>query len=134
MVAESLKTFGTLHAPVHSAGIFRMNPVEATPTEEFRQIMDTNLTSTYFLLKFLMPHFTSRAPAMSWPSAPSRARWGSPGDRLLRQQVGPHGHAGGLPHGGGSSGGSRSRPSCLGFTLTPAWDTHPGELPAEWLR
>ena len=37
IVAESLKTFGTLHALVHSAGVFRMNSLEATSTEEWRR-------------------------------------------------------------------------------------------------
>ncbi len=133
IVAESLKTFGTLHALVHSAGIFRMNPVEATPTEEFRQVMDTNLTSTYFLLKFLMPHFYKQgaghiialgsvAGKIGFPqeTAYCASKWGLMGMlAALRMEAAPK--------------GVKVTAILPGATLTPAWDSFPGELPKERL-
>lgn len=57
IVAEALKTFGAVHAFVHSAGLFRVSRLEDTSAEEFRQVMDTNLTSVFAFLKHLLPHF-----------------------------------------------------------------------------
>ena len=133
IVAESLKTFGTVHALVHSAGIFRMNAVEATPTEEFRQVMDTNLTSTYFLLKFLMPQFYKQgdghvvaigsiAGKVGFPqeTAYCASKWGLMGMlAALRMEAAPK--------------GVKVTAILPGATLTPAWDTYPGELPTERL-
>ena len=133
IVEESLKTFGTVNALVHSAGIFRMNPVEATPTEEFRQVMDTNLTSTYFLLKFLMPHFykqgaghiialSSIAGKIGFPqeTAYCASKWGLMGMlAALRMEAAPR--------------GVKVTAILPGATLTPAWDTFTGELPADRL-
>ena len=133
IVAESLKTFGTVHALVHCAGIFRMNAVEATPTEEFRQVMDTNLTSTYFLLKFLMPQFYKQgdghvvaigsiAGKVGFPqeTAYCASKWGLMGMlAALRMEAAPR--------------GVKVTAILPGATLTPAWDTYPGELPTERL-
>ncbi len=57
IVAEALKTFGAVHAFVHSAGLFRVSRLEETKAEEFRLVMDTNLTSLFTFLRHLLPHF-----------------------------------------------------------------------------
>lgn len=133
MVAEALKTFGTLHAVVHCAGVFRMNPIEATPSEEFREVLDTNLTSTYFLLKYLMPHFykqgsghvialSSIAGKIGFheETAYCASKWGLMGLlAALRLEAAPK--------------GVKVTAILPGATLTPAWDTFPGVLPKDKL-
>lgn len=133
IVAEALKTFGTLHAVVHSAGVFRMNRIESTPSEEFRQVLDTNLTSTFYLLKYLMPHFykqgsghvialSSIAGKIGFPeeTAYCASKWGLMGLlAALRLEAAPK--------------GVKVTAILPGATLTPAWDTFTGPLPKDRL-
>ncbi len=131
IVAESLKTFGAVNAVVHSAGVFRMNRLEATPTEEWRQVLDTNLTSTYFLIKYLLPHFykqgaghvialSSIAGKIGFPqeTAYCASKWGLMGFlAALRLEAAPK--------------GVKVTAILPGATLTPAWNTFGGKLPRE---
>ncbi len=129
IVNESLKTFGAIHAIVHSAGVFRMNRVEATPPEEFRQVLDTNLTSLFYLLRHLLPHFykqkRGRVIAISsilgkqaYPleTAYCASKWGLMGFlSALREEA--------------RENGVTVTAICPGATLTPAWETYPKPLP-----
>jgi NADP-dependent 3-hydroxy acid dehydrogenase YdfG len=133
IVAESLKTFGTVHALVHSAGVFRMNPLETTSTEEWREVLDTNLTSTYYLLKFLLPHFYKQGAGhvvalssiagkigFDRETAYCASKWGLMGMlAALRLEAAPK--------------GVKVTAILPGATLTPAWDSYPGPLPKDRL-
>jgi len=128
VVAESLKTFGTLHALVHCAGVFRMNALERTPTEEFREVLDTNLTSTYYLLKYILPHFYKQGSGhvialssvagkvgFERETAYCASKWGLMGLlAALRPEAAPK--------------GVRVTAILPGPTLTPAWDSYGGGL------
>lgn len=129
VINESLKTFGAIHAIVHSAGVFRMNRVEATSPEEFRQVLDTNLTSLFYLLRHLLPHMykqqQGRIVAISsilgkeaYPSesAYCASKWGLMGFlKALREEARGH--------------GVTVTAICPGATLTPSWDSYPKPLP-----
>jgi len=129
VINESLKTFGAIHAIVHSAGVFRMNRVEATSPEEFRQLLDTNLTSLFYLLRHLLPHMykqkRGRIVAISsilgkdaYPSesAYCASKWGLMGFlKALREEA--------------RERGVTVTAICPGATLTPSWDSYPKPLP-----
>lgn len=133
IVAESLKTFGTLHALVHSAGIFRMNRVEAESAAQFREVLDTNLTSTFYLLKHLLPHFYKQnsghiialssiagREGFAGQTAYCASKWGLMGMlAALRKEA--------------SSKGVKVTTILPGATLTPAWDSFIGDLPKDML-
>jgi len=133
VVAEALKTFGAIHALVHSAGIFRMNRLESAPAGEFRQVMDTNLTSMQHLMQVVMPHFTrqghghvvaisSIAARVGFPAetAYCASKWGLMGFlAALREEV--------------REQGVRVTAVLPGPTLTPAWGSFKGPLLKERL-
>ena len=128
IVAESLKTFGTLHAVVHSAGIFRMGAAEVMTAEEFRLVMDTNLSSTFYLLRHILPHFYKQGSGhvvalsslagkigFAHETAYCASKWGLMGMlAALRLEAAPR--------------GVRVTAILPGATLTPAWDAFEGEL------
>lgn len=133
VVAESLKTFGAVHALVHSAGIFRMNRLESAPPDEFRSVLDTNLTSTNYLLRYLLPHFTRQGHGhvvaissiaarvgFAAETAYCASKWGLMGFlAALREEV--------------RERGVRVTAILPGPTLTPAWGTFKGTLLKERL-
>ena len=131
VVAESLKTFGAVHAVVHSAGVFRMCGVDDTPLELWEEVMDSNLTSTFLLAKHLAPHFyrqefghfiaiSSIAGRGGFPAetAYCASKWGLMGflESLRMESRGR---------------GVRVTAILPGATLTPAWSTYAGKLPVE---
>jgi NADP-dependent 3-hydroxy acid dehydrogenase YdfG len=131
IVAEALKTFGAVQALVHSAGIFRINRVEATSTEEFRQVLDTNLTSIYYLAKQLMPHFYRQGDGHVVAISSVAARQGFSGETAYcASKWGLMGFLEALRLEGGERG-VKVTAILPGATLTPAWDVYKGELPKE---
>ena len=133
VVAESLKTFGALDALVHSAGIFRISPLETMTAKAFREVMDTNLTSLFLVLKSLLPHFYGRGrgqvvaissiagrQAFSDETAYCASKWGLQGFlEALRLEAGPK--------------GVKVTSVLPGATWTPAWQAFEGEVPEEKL-
>lgn len=131
VVTEALKTFGTVHALVHSAGVFRMKAVHETPVEEFREVMDTNLTSLFFLTKHLLPHLQRQGhghiialssilgkEAHARQTSYCASKWGLMGFLgALREEVRAH--------------NIRVTAICPGAVRTPAWDTFPGPIPED---
>ncbi len=129
VVKEALKTFGAVHALVHSAGLFRMGPLEATSAEEFRQVIETNLTSLFYFLRHLLPHFYKQKhghvialssimgkQGCARETAYCASKWGLMGLlAALREEARPH--------------GVTVTAVCPGATLTPAWDSFPKPLP-----
>lgn len=80
VVAEALRTFGAVEVLVHSAGLFRVTRLEDSPAEEFRSVMDTNLTSLFFLSRALLPHFTKQGGGHIVAVSSVAARKGFPGE------------------------------------------------------
>jgi len=129
LVEEGLKTFGAIHGLVHCAGVFTMKRLEETPTEEYRHVSETNLSSTFALLRNLLPHFYKRGegqvvvissvlgieshPMMSVYSA---SKWGLQGlVNSLREEA--------------REKGVKVTSICPGPVLTPPWRSHPHDIP-----
>ena len=126
VASEALKTFGTVHVLVHSAGIFKLSRAEKTGAEEFRQVLDTNLTSLQHLLSYLLPHFykegsghvvaiSSVAGRLAFPleTAYCSSKWGLMGYLgALRMEA--------------AERGVRVTAILPGPTLTPEWDGSDG--------
>lgn len=131
VVAEALKTFGTVHALVHSAGIFRMGPVQETPSEAFRDVMDTNLTSLFYLVKHLLPHLQRQAhghvvgissimgkQVFAQETAYCASKWALMGFLgALREEVRAH--------------NIQVTAISPGAVRTPSWDSFPGPIPED---
>jgi len=131
VVAEALKTFGTVHALVHSAGLFHMGPVQETSAERFRAVMDTNLTSLFFLVKHLLPHLQRQAhghvvalssimgkQVFAGETAYCASKWGLMGFLgALREEVRAH--------------NIQVTALCPGAVRTPSWDSFPGPIPED---
>ena len=131
VVSEALGTFGVVQVLVHSAGIFWMNRAETTSAEEFRQVLDTNLTSLQHLLRYLLPHFykegyghvvaiSSIAGRAAFPSqtAYCSSKWGLMGYLgALRMEA--------------AEKGVRVTAVMPGPTLTPEWDSCKGTVVLE---
>lgn len=55
LVDEVLNAFGRVDALVHCAGMVVMRSIEAITLEEWRSMIDTNLSAVYFLCRRLWP-------------------------------------------------------------------------------
>jgi len=55
-VAEAAKRHGTLDYVIHMAGMVGKGRLDEMPLGEWRQVMDTNLTSAFLLLREAYPH------------------------------------------------------------------------------
>jgi short-subunit dehydrogenase len=129
LIEEGLKTFGTIHTLVHSAGIFIMKRLEDTSVDEYKDIIETNLSSTFILLKTLLPHLykhggghiiaiSSILGIESHPlvSAYSASKWGLQGLlNSLREEA--------------REKGVKVTSICPGPVLTPPWKAYPYEIP-----
>ena len=60
LVETTVATFGTLDVVVSNVGIRRMRPfLEITP-EEWREVIDTNLSAAFFLARHAIPHMQAK--------------------------------------------------------------------------
>ena len=57
VVSKTVAHFGRLDAIVHSAGIAPMLSVEQTTSEDWRAILDTNLSAAFYLARAAWPSF-----------------------------------------------------------------------------
>lgn len=55
MVEETLKSFGTLDILINNAGIGTTTMVEDTPEQEWRRVIDVNLTGVFLCSKAVLP-------------------------------------------------------------------------------
>jgi NAD(P)-dependent dehydrogenase (short-subunit alcohol dehydrogenase family) len=55
-VAQTVQTFGALNAVVNSAGIQRYGNAEQTSLEQWREVMDVNLTAAFLVSRAAIPH------------------------------------------------------------------------------
>jgi NAD(P)-dependent dehydrogenase (short-subunit alcohol dehydrogenase family) len=60
LVEQVLKDFGHIDIVVNNAGININRPIEELSLEEFRQVLDTNLTGAWFLCRAVAAHFKAR--------------------------------------------------------------------------
>lgn len=56
MVEETIKRFGKIDILVNNAGIYRGHTVPETTTEEWYEVMDTNLMGPFLCCKYVIPH------------------------------------------------------------------------------
>ncbi len=131
LVDLALETFGAVGTLIHSAGVFRLNLLQDTPPEEFRDILETNLFSLYYLTHKLAPHLYKRKQGhiLAVSSVAARvgfaketaycaSKWGLMGFlAALREEARPH--------------GVKISALVPGATVTPAWDAYQGTLPLE---
>ncbi|MEW5764576.1 MAG: SDR family oxidoreductase [Acidobacteriota bacterium] len=131
VVAESLKTFGEVHALVHAAGVFQVSRLEDTSSDVFRAVLDANLTALHHLLRHLLPHFYARgrghvvaigsvASRRAFPleTAYCAAKWGLSGFlEALRLE--------------GRERGLKVTLVNPGPTATPIWSAYPGKAPLD---
>ena len=60
LVANALEDFGQIDILVNNAGINISRPIEELSLEEFRRVIDTNLTGAWLLCHEVAPHFKAR--------------------------------------------------------------------------
>ena len=60
MVAETVEHFGGLDVLVSSAGIGRMRPLLDTTPEEWDEVIRTNLSASFYLVRHALPHMRAR--------------------------------------------------------------------------
>ncbi|MGH7825562.1 MAG: SDR family NAD(P)-dependent oxidoreductase [Candidatus Binatia bacterium] len=59
MAAETLRAYGSIHILVNDAAIFPASSVAEMKTEEWEQVLRTNLTGTFFCSRAVMPTMKS---------------------------------------------------------------------------
>jgi NAD(P)-dependent dehydrogenase (short-subunit alcohol dehydrogenase family) len=75
--------FGKVHILVNNAGINIRKPVQDFTLEEWRRVMDTNVTSAFLMCRSFLPHMAgggygriiNMASTMAWVSLPLRAAY-----------------------------------------------------------
>lgn len=64
MVAETLKTFGTIDALVNNAGVADFGPIEETTFERWRTVMETNLDGVFLCSQAVIPALKKQGGAI----------------------------------------------------------------------
>jgi len=135
LAAEAIRTFGSVDVLVHSAGIFRMGGAELTSAEEFKRVLDTNLTSLQHLMRDLLPHFYERRSGHVVAISSIAGRVGYPAETAYcSSKWGLMGYLSALRMEAGERG-VRVTAIMPGPTLTPEWEASKGEIiPENMLR
>lgn len=63
VIARTLETFGQLDALINIAGLAPVRSIEQMSIEEWKSVIDTNLSAAFYLTKFAWPHLRRAAPA-----------------------------------------------------------------------
>src|SRR3712207_4795176 len=81
LVDESVRRFGNIDVLVNNAGLLGPRvPIEEYPEDEWRRVLDANLTAPFLLCKFAIPHIPeggSIVNVTSGVSVEGRAEWGA---------------------------------------------------------
>ena len=81
LVDESVRRFGRIDVLVNNAGLLGPRvPIEEYPEDEWRRILDANLTAPFLLSKAVIPHMPeggSIVNVTSGVSVEGRAEWGA---------------------------------------------------------
>ncbi len=131
IVKESLKTFGAVDALVHCAGWGTAKPLSETSSDDFRRMIDSNLTSAYYLLKLLVPHFLKREKGQIVAVSSIAGKAGFPNHTAYcASKFGLMGLLAAL-RAEVQGKGITVTSICPGATDTPYWDDVPGDWPRE---
>lgn len=60
LIEQTLERFGRIDILVNNAGITRDKTMKKLPTEEWDEVIQTNLNSCYYTVKAALPHFTEQ--------------------------------------------------------------------------
>ncbi len=60
MVAATVGSLGGLDVLVNNAGIYRRGPLDALPLEQWRRVVDVNLTGPFLCIRAVLPHMKAR--------------------------------------------------------------------------
>lgn len=124
------RRWGAASLVVPAAGLAAISPFEETAPERFRDILDTNLTGTFLLLRALLPAMKRRGGGWIFPILSTAAERGFPGwSAYCASKWGLAGLVAALRE---ELRGSGVRLTALypGATDSPLWD----ELPGTWNR
>lgn len=129
-VREIEGRWGAASLVVPAAGLAAIAPFEETAPERFREVLDTNLTGTFLLLRSLLPGMKRRGSGWIFPILSAAAQRGFPGwSAYCASKWGLAGLVAALRE---ELRGSGLRVTALypGATDSPLWD----ELPGDWNR
>jgi NAD(P)-dependent dehydrogenase (short-subunit alcohol dehydrogenase family) len=129
-VRDIERRWGAAALIVPAAGLATIAPLEETAPERFREVLDTNLTGTFFLLRALLPGMRRRGSGWIFPILSTAAQRGFPGwSAYCASKWGLAGLVAALRE---ELRGSGVRVTALypGATDSPLWD----ELPGDWNR
>lgn len=124
------RQWGAAALVVPAAGLAAIAPFEETAPERFRDVLDTNLTGTFLLLRALLPGMKRRGSGWIFPILSTAAQRGFPGwSAYCASKWGLAGLVAALRE---ELRGSGVRLTALypGATDSPLWD----ELPGTWNR
>ncbi len=88
---QAVKAFGKLNILINNAGINVRKPITDFTLDEWRRVMDTNVTAAFLMCRSLVPHMTGQGygrilnltSIMSWVSLPGRAAYATSKAALL---------------------------------------------------
>lgn len=63
LVTRVIETFGQLDALVNIAGLAPVRSIESMTIEEWKSVIDTNLSAPFYLTKYAWPHLRRSTPA-----------------------------------------------------------------------
>ena len=127
---EIEKRWGAAALVVPAAGLAAIAPLDETPPDRFRDVLDTNLTGTFLLLRALLPGMKRRGGGWIFPILSTAAQRGFPGwSAYCASKWGLAGLVAALRE---ELRGTGVRLTALypGATDSPLWD----ELPGTWNR
>ncbi len=129
-VRDIERRWGAAALVVPAAGVAAIAPFEETAPERFRDVLETNLTGTFLLLRALLPGMKRRGGGWIFPILSTAAQRGFPGwSAYCASKWGLAGLVAALRE---ELRGSGIRVTALypGATDSPLWD----ELPGTWNR
>lgn len=127
---EIERRWGAASLVVPAAGLATIAPLDETAPERFREVLDTNLTGTFLLLRGLLPAMKRRGSGWIFPILSTAAERGFPGwSAYCASKWGLAGLVAALRE---ELRGTGVRVTALypGATDSPLWD----ELPGDWNR
>lgn len=60
LVKETLKAFGRIDVVVNNAGVAPMMPVQSMTTQQWHEVIDTNLSAIFFMCRAVWPIFSAQ--------------------------------------------------------------------------
>jgi NAD(P)-dependent dehydrogenase (short-subunit alcohol dehydrogenase family) len=89
--AKLVERFGKVNILINNAGVNVRKPVTDFTLEEWRRVMDTNVTAAFLMCRSMIPHMTGQGygrvlnmtSTMSWVSLPGRAAYAASKAALL---------------------------------------------------